>query len=1023
MNLKNKLTIIVILLFNISLFAQNSFLLKGNVVAQNDNSPIPGVSIIIKDTSKGTSTDFDGNFQLEVKTGDILQISFIGYMIQTITIKGQTVLKVVLTEDTQSLDEVVVIGYGTQKKSHLTGSISKVVNDELDQIAVSRVDDALVGQVSGVNISNTDGAVGSAPTIRIRGTGSITGDSGPLVVVDGMVMDSDILGNLDMNDIESFEVLKDAASAAIYGSRGGNGVIMITTKQGKEGDTKFSFSTYTGINEARQSKDYYFSVAESNAQELAATGTLSDKSIYRAMTGTDRDWQDELFNGGTITNYNISARGGSEKTKFSTALNYLHDEGVILTDDFKKYSIKVKVDTQVSEKFSFGVNITPTYTITRRVGQGLANVAKQSPWLPVYIDEYNIQFVDPLTFPDAKIGDYITEYMFDHYDLATGTPGIGTLNIGTTSNANAYAKIAEIDRNDYKFKVFSSAYIQFEIIEGLDFRSMVSNNFQNTERKMYRGTLYNRNGASAADMTYQNENSMTISTDNYFSYNKTIGKNDISAILGYYAESDKTTYSGIYATGYNNDFVKSINAAQTISAANELEWEQTLQSLISRVTYAYDDKYLASFSFRRDGSSVFGSDYKWGNFPAGSVGWRVSQEEFLKNSKVVSNLKLRASYGATGNTYVNVASSAVDNDNVLQNYYPSLALLSSQTYNNLGAFNPQNIANPDLQWERSIEFNPGIDFGLLNGTFTGSVDYYIRKSDQLLLNNPVSGTTGFSYALVNLGEVENEGFELEFRARIFNKEKFKWDATILSSWNKNTLVNFGASNGQIQSVDDKRAAEWINLEGNPISSFYGFVVDKEIPDEYINDPWARVGQQNESVYVKDLNGDGLIDADDKTILGDPYPDFIWSVSNSFTMGDFDFTFMFNGSHGAQTRNMDDTYQFQFETTGARYNPATTPDQQFIQNKIFTNAIVQDASYIALRNINLGFNFPKEFLDKIDMDKLRVYLTGSNLLFFTADNYSGWNPEYIDNTSPTTYGYQVGALPIIRTLAIGVNLDF
>ena len=524
-------------------------------------------------------------------------------------------------------------------------------------------------------------------------------------------------------------------------------------------------------------------------------------------------------------------------------------------------------------------------------------------------------------------------------------------------------------------------------------------------------------------MDYSDQNYNKVVTDNYFSYDKTFDKHDLGVILGYAAEYETETYAAIQGTGYDNDNVQTINNATTIAAANQLSWEKTLQSLISRVTYAYDDKYLASFSYRRDGSSVFGSDYKWGNFPAGSIGWRVSEEEFLKNSNVISNLKLRASYGVTGNNSINLYSYSVLNSDVLGNYYPSQALLAAETYNGLGAFNPINIANNELKWERSIEFNPGIDFGFLNGTFTGSLDYYNRKSDQLLLFNPISSTTGFSNALVNLGEVENAGYEFELRAKIFDKENFRWDASWLSSWNENTLIDFADSNGQIQNVDTKRAAEWINLEGNPISSFYGWVVDKDIPLEYINNPYHPVGAEAQDVYVKDLNGDGLIDDDDKAVLGDPYPDFIWSFSNNFKIFNFDVAFMFQGSHGAQIRNMGDQYIFNHFNSRQDFNPETTPNQQFIKQKIFTSDIIQDASYIALRNVNIGYNFPKEFIEKWGMGSLRIYATGSNLMYLTADDYTGFNPESVNNTSPTTYGYQRAGSPVFRTISLGVNLDF
>lgn len=1027
MNLKIKLTLLLILLLNVSLIAQNSYELKGTV-GTGINDPIPGVSLLIKDSSKGTSTDFDGNFQLNVTVGDVVQVSFVGFKTKEIIITGQNNISISLEEEQNMLDEVVVIGYGKMKKSHLTGAISKVTNEKLDQIAVPRVDDALVGQVSGVTIAATDGAAGSAPTIRIRGTGSITGESGPLVVVDGLAMDSDILGSLDMSDIESFEVLKDAASAAIFGSRGGNGVIMITTKQGKEGDTKFSFSTYSGWKEARQSDAYYMTVAETVKAEMAANGFLSDKTKYKQMIGVDNPWQNIIFDGGMITNYALSARGGSAKTKFSTSLNYLHDEGVMLTDDFKKYGLKIRVNTKLNDQLEFGVSVTPTYTVTRRFDGSTHDILRQPSWLPLYLDENTIQYVnrerEDGRWADAQVGDYAMQRMFDDYDLVNGTPVFsGGTDISNTSNQNPGAKVLERERMDYKFKIFSSTFLKYNITEDLSFKTTASHSYRNTERTRYQGVLASRNGADASQLDVSNFSSHRLVSDNYFAYDKNFGgKHDLGVILGFAAEYEKARYSAIQGTGYDNDNVKTINNATTISAANSLEWEKSLASYIFRATYAYNDKYLASFSIRRDGSSIFGSDYKYGNFPAGSIGWNVSREDFLSDSNIISNLKLRISYGVTGNNEVNVSGYSVTNSDVLSNYYPSQALLASVTYNGAGAFNPMNIANNELQWERSVEINPGIDFGFANGIITGSVDYYNRQSDQLLLNNPISSTTGFNDALVNLGKVENAGFELEFRAKIIDKEKFKWSATFLSSWNKNTLIDFADSNGQIQNVDTKRAAEWINQEGQPISSFYGWVVDKDIPLEYISNPFHPIGAEAQDVYVKDLNGDGLIDDEDKAVLGDPYPEFIWSFSNNFKIGNFDVAFMFQGSHGAEIRNMGDQYIFN-QFNSAQDFISSTPNQEFIKQKIFTDDIIQDASFVALRNVNIGFNFPNELTEKWKMDKLRIYATGSNLIYITADDYTGFNPESVYSTSPTTYGYQRAGSPVFSTISFGVNVDF
>ena len=1039
MNLKTKLTLIVVLLFNITLFAQDAYQLSGTV-SDEANVPVPGANVVIINTTRGTATDFDGLYQIEVASGDVLQFSYLGFIAQTVIISNQTELNVTLVEDAEMLEEVVVIGYGTQKKSHTTGSISKVVNDDLDQIAVARVDDALIGQVSGVNIQATDGEAGAAPTISIRGVGSMAGDSTPLVVVDGVIVDADFLGSLNMNDVESFEILKDAASSAIYGSKGANGIIMISTKGGIEGKTRINYSTYTGYKEARHSEAYTFSIAETAAAELAATGTLSDRTRYKQLLGVDRSWQDVIFNGGTITSHSLSARGGNENTKFSTGINYSHDEGVLLTDDFKKYGLRLKVDTKINDKFSFGASFSPSYTNRRRFDGSTHDILRQTNWLPVYHDANSIQFLNRVRdggrYADVQIGDYALQRHFDDYDLATGTPVNSGTDISNTSNTNPAAKVLERERYDKKFKLFGSVYGDYKITDGLSFRTALSGSYQDTKRTRWQGVESNRNGASAANMNEIGQREIYLIADNFLSFNKSFDKHEFSAILGISAETRDFTFSTISGTGYTNDAVKQIANATVISDASAFEWEKNGVSYVSRLNYAYDNKYLASFSFRRDGSSIFGSDFKYGNFPAASIGWNVANEEFLQGSDVVSKLKFRASYGVTGNDRLNTGSvdadrssstSSLSTGDKLVDFYPSLALLASTTAvvdgGLVGGFNPANIANPELQWERLVEFNPGLDFGFFKNAISGSVDYYQRTSDQLLLNNPVSVTTGFNSALVNLGEVKNEGVEVELRTRNITQENFRWSSTIIATTNKNTLVDFADSDGQITSVDSKRAAEWINLEGQPISTYYGWVVDRDIPLEFINNPYHPIGGEAQDVYVKDLNGDGIIDDEDKAALGDPYPDLVWSFTNDFRLGNMDLSFMFQGSHGAEIRNMGDQYIFNQFNSSQDFDTATTPDQEFIKQKIFTDDIIQDASYIALRNINIGYTFPSDFVSKYGISKLRLYAAGQNLMYKTADDYTGFNPESVDRTLPTAYGYQRAGSPIFRTISIGLNLDF
>ncbi|WP_372758065.1 SusC/RagA family TonB-linked outer membrane protein [Mariniflexile sp.] len=1036
MNLKNKLALVALLFFNIAVFAQTKTV-SGTVVSATDNIPIPGVNVIVMNTSKGTTTDFDGGFKIDVKSGDALQFSYIGFVTQVVIIKDQKTISIALKEDLATLDEVVVIGYGTQKKSHLTGAISKVTNESLDQIATSRVDDALIGQVSGVNIQATDGEAGAAPTITIRGVGSMAGDSTPLIVVDGVIVDSSFLGSLNMNNVESFEILKDAASSSIYGSKGSNGIIMITMKSGVSGKTRINYSTFTGIKTPRKSDAYGTTTADWAKQQTDLGLTLSPYTVAQLQIGTDRSWQDVFFEQGAITNHALSLRGGNDNTKFTVSLNYSDDEGVMLVDNYKKYGARLKLDSKLNDKFSIGGNFSPSFTDRRRFSENIHNVARHQPWLPIYHTEHSLQFIDPNgAYKNMQVGDYARQDHFIIFDLdGDGDIDDRLSNIGNSNNANPYARIVERNRSDEKFQLFGSFYGQYNITKDLSFRTSLSGSYSDTKRIDYMGTQA-RESITDAYMQEISQKENYIIFDNFFNYNKSFGKHDLGITLGTSVESRDYFYSGFKGTGYTNDVVQQITNATAISEFDGFEWQKRGISYVSRATYAYDSKYLASLSMRRDGSSIFGSDYKYGNFPAASIGWNIAKEDFLLESDFINNLKFRASYGVTGNDRLNTGATDPDaqgstatlsTGNILVDYYPHLALLgaANSSYSVDGSvqagFSPVNIANPELKWERLIEINPGIDFGILNNKITGSVDWYRRTSDQLLLNNPISVTTGFSGALVNLGEVKNEGWEIELRTKNISSEKFKWSTTLIGTTNKNTLVDFADSNGQITSLDPSRPAEWINLEGQPISLFYGYVVDKELAFEDRDRPWRHVGAEAGLVYVKDLNGDGVLDGEDKTVLGNPYPELIWSFTNEFTIGDFDLSFMFQGSHGAEVRNIADHYLFSHNNN--RTILASATNTEFLVDKYFTSSMIQDASYIALRNVNIGYNLPSDVLSKFGISGLRVYATGSNLIYKTAANYTGWNPEALDKTSPTQYGYQRGGSPIYSTISLGFNLDF
>ncbi|APY00964.1 SusC/RagA family TonB-linked outer membrane protein [Lacinutrix venerupis] len=1035
MNLKAKSALIAILFMCISAFAQENLTIKGQVISSADNMALPGVNVIIAGTSNGTSTDFDGNYQINAKSGDVLQISYVGYVTQLLPITAdKTTINVALVEDSNTLDEVVIVGYGTQKKSHLTGAISKVKNETLDQIAVSRVDDALIGQVSGVNIQSTNAEAGGAPTITIRGVGSIAADSGPAVVVDGVVVNSEFLGNLNMNDVESFEVLKDAASAAIYGSEGANGVIMITTKSGKAGKTKFSYQTYTGFKDAHGSDDYRKSVADWAEKEQAATGTLSGETLYAqllvATTGVDRDWQDVFFDGGVTTSHSFSARGGSESTKFSTSLRYLHDEGVVITDDYKLYTANVKVDTKLGDKFKFGINATPSYTKQRQLPTSIHNPMRQSPWLPIYHTAETLQFVDTSNYPNVGVGDYFYENHLINLDLDNDG---STERPRTSGDSNPYAQYVEREHYEYNTKLYGSTYLSYEILEGLTAKTSLGITLEQRKRTRWDGTKHHAAGTSRAAYSLQNRFRSRIISDNTLHYSKNLGNHEFDLLAGMTIQHRKAEISQVEGSGYNNDLLKNINGADpTTVVSEEINTERKKVGYFGRINYAYDDKYLLSFSFRRDGSSVFGLNSKYGNFPAASIGWNAHNEDFLSESDLISRLKLRVSYGLTGSENFSVGNDVV-------NVWPYLALLQTAntvTQGSAAGVAPLNIANPDLQWEASKEFNPAIDFGFFNNKISGSLDYYTRTSDELLLSNPVSYVTGFQEGIVNLGEVQNRGWELELRTKNISTEKFSWNSTLIASTNQNELLSFGDSNNALIEDTYGRNSQWINRVGEPISSFWGYVVDEDVFDEtsfrttYVDNPWNRINGESDDTIVKDLNGDGIITEADKTILGDPYPDLVYSFTNEFKYGNFDFSFMVQGSLGAQVNNIGDQYFYNWFGNRTRSGgeaqavaDGLIPHESFIQEKVLTSDVIASADYFSLRNVNVGYNFSDDVLTRLGVDNLRLYATAQNLIYITADDYHGFNPEHIDGDNPRAYGSQRAGTPIYSTLSFGVNIDF
>ena len=1070
MNLKARLALLVILLLNIPLFAQESYTLTGTV-SGSDNLPIPGVNVIVVNTTNGAATDFDGNYSIKVSSGDVLQFSYIGFITQLVTVNGQPTINVKLAEDAAQLDEVVIIGYGDQKQKNVTSALTKVSGKDIENISVSRVEDALKGKVAGLRIQTVASEAGGDPKITLRGPGSITGSSSPLIVVDGVVLgtDSDILASIDNNNIESISVLKDASSVAIYGSRGANGVILLTLKKGVMGKTKFSYNTFTGYKYAENNDNFNTSISDERARlnglqssvsAISPTSGNYDRIIndyntayaeleamefIASLGGGEKNWQDEIFNGGFITSHSLAARGGTELTNYTASLGYLEDEGIALTDNFKKYNARIKVDSKSkNKKIKFGANVRANYNDQDRLPARFTDPLRQYGHLPLYLNEDHLDYItqsDPgdagSQFENIGVGSYGFSRAFDHVfqrdpdnprsilrDPNTGLPVVsnltsGGLTLSTTKNVHPLVHFLERSRTKKKLSLNASSYVDFELAKGLNFKQSISSVFRHSKANEF-DYLYGQENREQESYRLERRDELNqYAFESLLKYKKGFGKHDFNTVLGFEFTQRDFYRQETEAVGYTDDFNNNIALADGGTTYTDNGTDK-LVSYFGRLDYNYDEKYLVQLSARTDGSTRFGSNTRFGFFPAVSVGWILSSENFLESSDVVTFLKLRASYGISGSNEIS--------NNVFESLYRFEETYETISYNGQTGVKGVTLANQDLGWEKLIEFNPGVDVRFGRGLLSLSADYYTRTSEDLILFAPIPGTYGADNWLQNIGEVKNEGIELELNSRIITNENFSWTASGQFSLNRNTVESLGNNEQIISRIDqDTRPTEFIARVGQPITSFYGWVYEKEIPLEWVDNPFNRFNNDYADVYVKDLNNDGIIDDEDRTELGSPYPDFTWGFNSDFKYQDFDLSLQWQGSHGAEVR-VADLDQLYYASESAVNEVSNFPDKDLTVHRRFTDDHIQDASFVVLRNLTLGYSFPESFTSRLNIDRLRFYLTGENLLFFTAADYEGFNPEAAGQTSDNantalTAGYQRGDGPVVRTISAGINFQF
>jgi len=1059
-NIIKKLSTCFFLLASLFVFSQQK--VTGTVTGGVSEGLLPGVSIQEKGTTNGTSTDFDGNYSLTVSKGDaILVFSYLGFATLEVKVENRNNINVNLVEDASALDEIIVVGYGTSKKSHLTGSISKVGGEDIAAVQVARVDEALTGKLSGVLIQNQSGEPGSDPKIQIRTGSSLSSNSDPLIVVDGFPISGN-LATVNPNDIESMEVLKDAASAAIYGSLGANGVILVTTKKGKTGKLSFSYNAYTSISRKYVKDIDMLKTAGEWADELQTDAydlTQTDPGLleYR-LWGYENapdvvSMEDWLFQDGSTTSHDFSVSGGSENIKAFASIGYLNTEGIVKGQGYERFNGRMNIDANLNDKFKAGLSMNGFYGNQDIVPWEMRDLLRAYSISPIYHTQASIDFVQELdtrrqALADSGFTGFNIDRSFDQdyrgigldptsiYDLQPGDVvhdwqyGRNQNGIGGTGDAGVAAKFDNSERTKKTFYGNVSSYLQYEIADGLNLKTIFGADVQDVQLYYYRGILSDgqqRSNQTALDISDIKKS--TILSTTTLDYATVIAdKHDISAVVG--VELVSTKYKGLESYGSNVPInlplnYSLFNAEDVVS--NRVDEVQARRGIFGRVAYAYDDRYLVSASLRRDGDSRFGANEKYAVFPAASLGWNMHKENFLQDNETLSTLKLRFSMGSLG-TSSDLGS------------YSSLSVLgTSSTAFGTGFLIPDEVANADLTWQTNTETNYGVDTGFLDNRLKFSVDYYTSDVNNMLIQQSVSEVLGTDQVRLNRGDITSSGLELELNARIIQNDEFTWNMGANLSTVNSEITSLGAVDElprQIYGGPSGRGVEFRNYVGGELGEMWGYESAGQVESIYIEDPTRSIGYTSGVQYVVDQNNDGQITYEDDYVkLGSATPDFYWGVSSNMNYKDFDLSFQLQGAQGAELYNIDPIYwQSQFrDATNTAFDAnsdgiADNNGKHYLQTRDVHGALIQDASYIALRNLTIGYTLNSELTDKIGVGSLRLYLAGTNLLYLMGNDYTSFNPEGIETENsnyggPTTYGYQEGASPIVRSFTFGLNVNF
>ena len=991
------------------LHAQQQAKTVTGTVTDVSGEPIIGANIRIKGTTTGTITDIDGNFSIEAEPQSVIEVSYIGYLTQETVINNQKSIRFLLKEDTKTLDEVVVIGYGVQKKADLTGSVANINTEKLNTQSNANIGQALQGKIAGVDIVSQGGAPGSGTRIMVRGIGTLNNAS-PLYIVDGMYMNS--IDHINPNDIASIDVLKDASSAAIYGSRAANGVIIVTTKEGSntEGKPIIDLSVNLGISTASKFLDML------DAKGWAEVTTIARQAIGKPALDMatdlankpDNDWQDIMFRPALMQNYNLSVKGGGKYSTYYTGLGYFNQDGIVKGTNYQRYNIQSKNDYKRGI-FSAGTNLIISFSHDKPLHQELrggmiGTILQSVPTLEKY--------------DDTREGGY------------GGTYG----DVVNIPHPLAIIDDNIMDRYNENVKIFANLYAQIELFKGLKYKLNLTPDFSFERYKNYLNKYdFGLATNSITQLTERQRRRRNILVENLLTFDRTFGEHKISAFAGYTYQNSRFRHIQAYGEGLPQG-LEEIDAATTNRSNEGNSWRSVLTSILGRVFYSYQNKYLFTATIRRDGSSKFGKNNRYGYFPSFSLGWNVAEEKFMENVHWLDQLKLRGGYGVLGNQEID-------------NYQYSSTITTGINYPDgnggllQGAF-PKNFANPDIKWEETAMTNVGIDFMAFNNRLSLTADYYVKNTKDILLTVPIPISSGGAKdALRRAGKIRNNGFEFNLGWMDQPNPDISYGINLIGSFNKNKVIAMGSESGSIkggstnQNITTSETKAGYPIGGYWLISTAGYFNSQEEVDAYAKDgkkiqPAAEPGD----IKFVDANNDGVINDDDRVFQGSPFPDFTFALNGNMRYKNFDLSIGLQGVLGNKIYNAtrqtleDVTKGSNFLASCLDYwtpenknasHPRLTWDDPNRNTRAESDRYLENGSYLRLRSVQLGYTFPQTWF-KGAIQHARVYINAENL--FTITSYSGYSPDV--NADNANYrGFDNFIYPTNRTFMLGLNVTF